>query len=193
MPETSESASIRAFVAVEIPDDVKDEICRLISHFSHKGHPIRWVRRENLHLTLVFLGENPPEFIAKVKTQLARAAAETTRFTMALSRLGVFPNERSPRVVWLGVEPGKTGLTALAGRVLRELVTVGFIPEKRPFSAHLTIGRVKEPLPDVRSILEREYASRAFPVDEVVLSQSHLHPTGPVYERLGQYRFTAGS
>jgi 2'-5' RNA ligase len=193
VPGASENASIRAFVAVEIPDDVKDEICRLISHFSHKGYPVHWVRRENLHLTLVFLGENPPEFTAKVKAQLARAAAETAGFALGMKGLGVFPSERSPRVIWLGVEPGKTELTALAACVLRELVTIGFIPEKRPFSAHLTIGRVKEPLPDVRSILERECVSRAFPVDEVVLFQSHLRPTGPVYERLGQYRFTAGS
>lgn len=186
MPELD---SIRAFVAVEIPDSVKDEIARLISHFTHKGYPVRWVNRNNLHLTLVFLGENPPEFIVRAQESLARAAAATAEFEMSVKGLGVFPNERSPRVIWLGIEQGRAELTALAQRALKELVTIGFIPEKRPFSAHLTIGRVKEQLSDARSILERPFAAPAFPVSELVLLRSFLKPTGPVYERLGRYAF----
>ena len=102
-------------------------------------------------------------------------------------------NERSPRVIWLGIEQGKTELTALAQRTLGELVTIGFIPEKRPFSAHLTIGRVKEPIPDARPILARPFASPAFPVSEMVLFRSFLKPTGPVYEALGRYPSPATS
>lgn len=186
---TPATAGIRAFVAVEIPDDVKDEVGRLVSHFSHQSLPVRWVSRNNLHLTLVFLGENPPEFVEKVKQQLALASAEIRAFSMSLKGLGVFPNEHSPRVIWLGIEQGRDELILLAQQTLKKLVTIGFIPEKRPFSAHLTIGRVREPIRDVRSIIGRPYASRAFPVRELVLFQSHLKPTGPVYERLGQYEF----
>jgi len=189
MPETD---SVRAFVAVEIPDAVKDEIIRLVSHFSHKGYPVRWVSRNNLHLTLVFLGNNPPEFIAGVKERLTGVAAATCRFDVSLKGLGVFPNERSPRVVWLGIEQGRNELTALAHDTLKGLVTIGFIPEKRPFSAHLTIGRVKEPLPDARPIIARPFASPAFPVSELVLFRSFLKPTGPVYEVLDRYPFTGG-
>lgn len=184
---SSATAGIRAFVAVEIPDDVKDEVGRLISHFSRQNLPVRWVGRNNLHLTLVFLGENPPEFIENVKKQFARTAAEIRAFSMSLKGLGVFPNERSARVIWLGIEQGREEVTLLAQQTLRRLVTIGFIPEKRPFSAHLTIGRVRAPIPDARSVISRPYASRAFPVTELVLFQSHLKPTGPVYERLGQY------
>jgi 2'-5' RNA ligase len=182
-------SGIRAFIAVEIPDDVKDEVGRVIAHFSRQGFPVRWVSHDNLHLTLVFLGENPPEFVEKAKSQLVLAAAETRAFSMSLKGLGVFPNERSPRVVWLGIEQGRDELILLAQQTLKELVTIGFIPEKRPFSAHLTIGRVRAPIHDVRAVLDRPYASRAFPVKELTLFQSHLRPTGPVYERLGQYEF----
>jgi len=189
MPEAD---SVRAFVAVEIPDRVKDEVVRLVSHFSHKGYPVRWVGRNNLHLTLAFLGENPPEFIARVEERLAPVAAATARFEMSLKGVGVFPNERSPRVIWLGIEQGRAELTALAQRALKELVTIGFIPERRPFSAHLTIGRVREPLPDVRPILERPFASPPFPVSELVLFRSFLRPTGPIYEALGRYPLATG-
>lgn len=181
------TADIRAFIAVEIPDDVKDEVGRLISHLSHQNLPVRWVSRDNLHLTLVFLGENPPEFIEEAKSQLALAVAEIRAFPMSLKGLGVFPNERSPRVIWLGIEQGRDELARLAQQTLKGLVTIGFIPEKRPFSAHLTIGRVRAPMPDARPIIDRPHASRAFPVKELVLFQSHLKPTGPVYERLGTY------
>jgi RNA 2',3'-cyclic 3'-phosphodiesterase len=179
--------SVRAFIAVETPESVKDEIGRLVSHFSHQGYPVRWVGRNNLHLTLVFLGSSPPEFIARVKERLARVAAATARFEMSVKGLGVFPNERLPRVIWLGIEQGKAELTALAQHTLKKLVAVGFIPEKRPFSAHLTIGRVREPLSDARAILERPFAVPAFPVSELVLFQSFLRPTGPVHEPLGRY------
>lgn len=183
-----DSTSIRAFIAVEIPSDVKDEVCRLIAHFRQQGHPVRWVGPNGLHLTLVFLGHNPPEFIEQVKGQLAKVASETRQFDLALKGIGVFPNERSPRVIWLGAEQGTQELCNLAEAVRRALVAIGFAPEKRAFSPHLTLGRVKAPIKDVRTVLGKEYASRRFPVRQLALFQSHLKPTGPVYERLAEYK-----
>ena len=179
--------TIRAFIAVEIPDDVRQEIGRTTAGFRRKDYPVRWVNPENLHLTLVFLGYNPAEFIAQVEYQLSKVAARTGRFELALKGLGAFPNERSARVIWVGADEGKDQLCALARSVAEEMIAIGFIPEKRPFSPHLTIGRVKAPIADIRPILGTTFAGRSFPVSEIVLVRSHLNPAGPVYERLAAF------
>jgi 2'-5' RNA ligase len=178
---------IRSFIAVEIPDDVKDDIEVLVGHFKAAGYPIRWVNRQNLHLTLVFLGENPPEFVDRARECLERVALAAPGFAVSLKGLGVFPNERSPRVVWVGFEQGAPELTSLALRIQNELVKIGFLPEPRPFSAHLTLGRVRERMPDIKPILSRSFASRSFLLKRVLLFQSTLEPTGPVYDELAAF------
>ena len=182
---------LRSFVAVEIPEDVKDEIARLTARLARAGYPVRWVNRSNLHLTLVFLGENPPEFISRVKDVLPKVAARVACFQWSLKNLGVFPNLRAPRVVWLGVDQGRSELTGLAGAVQQELVTIGLVPEARPFSAHLTIGRTRGPLPEASKLVEMPYASRSFSADRFILFRSQLRPTGPVYEALAEYPLLA--
>jgi 2'-5' RNA ligase len=181
------SKSIRAFIAVEIPDDVKQEVTRITEGFMRLSEPIRWVNRQNLHLTLVFLGENPLDFIDRVKEQLTAVSEQFTRFELSLKNLGAFPNERAPRVIWVGIEDGARELCELARNTQQSLVSIGFIPEKRPFSAHLTLGRVKGPVRDIKPILSRSLASRRFPVERIVLFRSYLQPTGPTYERLAEF------
>ena len=178
---------VRSFVAVEIPDDVRADIGRLISHLRARNYPVRWVSPGNLHLTLMFLGENPPDFTLRVRECLMRATTGVAEFSMSLSGLGAFPNERSARVVWLGVEKGRGELTSLAERVKNELATVGFVPDRASFSAHLTIGRVRERLSDARSILERPFAAHPFLVTCIVHLRSTLQPGGPVYEELAAF------
>jgi len=186
-PQLPMKRTVRTFIAVEIDAALRQRVVELIAALAAARAEVKWVEPDNLHLTLVFLGENPFEFIENAKAQLAQTAAQTPAFSTSLKSVGVFPNEHSPRVIWLGIEQGRDELVLLAQQTLRRLVTIGFIPEKRPFSAHLTIGRVRAPITNVRTVLDRPYASRAFPVNELMLFQSHLKPTGPVYERLGQY------
>jgi RNA 2',3'-cyclic 3'-phosphodiesterase len=123
-----------------------------------------------------------------VKERLEQVALAAPDFAISLKNVGVFPNERSARVVWLGVDQGAPELTNLALRVQGELTKIGFLPEKRPFSAHLTIGRVRERLEDVSRILSRTYASRAFGVKRIALIRSILQPTGPIYEELAEFK-----
>jgi 2'-5' RNA ligase len=147
------------------------------------------VANENLHLTLIFLGEVNEDFLTKAKAQLTGAAKVIKPFDASLNGLGAFPSPRSPRVVWIGMDKGKDETIDLQSKVEKQLGTIGYKPEDRKFHPHLTIGRVKGVIKDAAKIFETNYSSRNFPVNSIVLFKSTLRPEGPVYEKLQEFHF----
>jgi 2'-5' RNA ligase len=181
------SELIRSFVAVEVPGRVRQQISELLVVLRRQPlSSVRWVRPEQMHLTLAFLGEVTSDFITAVQGALVKAAPTIPGFAAQLGGLGAFPGLGRGRVVWAGMKMGKNELVALQREVTRVLVGVGYVPEARPFSPHLTLGRLREPA-NVAPVGQARFESEPFDVDRVVLFRSVLRPEGPVYTRLAEF------
>jgi 2'-5' RNA ligase len=146
------------------------------------GDAVRWVRPENLHVTLRFLGEIAPERQTPLAAQVRAQTAALAPFALRLGALASFPPARRPRVVVLELAPGEP-LAALASAVERGVVAAGFAPEARAFRGHLTLGRVREG-GRPPSLAALAVPPVAFDVTESVLFASELHPSGSRYTPL---------
>ncbi len=181
---------MRLFVAVPFPAGIENELGKLIDDWRKERDKVGWVKKENLHLTLKFLGETPLEKLEPLKTNLSSGLHGRTAFTLSLSGAGAFPNLNRARVLWVGVLEGKEKLAELAQKVEEATRPLGFPPEDRGFSAHLTVGRVKdgglsEPL--LIKVRACTFEAKGIIVSEAVLYQSELAPGGSVYTPLARF------
>jgi 2'-5' RNA ligase len=181
--------TIRAFIAIEIPEAIREAIKEITRRLRKTGADARWVKPENMHLTLRFLGNDVPRETADAIGQaLHDRLSPIWQFTVTIEGLGMFPNARKPRVVWLGIEPHDGPLLELREAVEAAVEEAGWPREKRPFSAHLTLARVKSQsgIGKLRQALDKGLSEPVgnVLVDEVSLIRSQLRPTGPVYEAL---------
>ena len=186
--------AIRSFFAVELSNELKQAVDALQRMLDSPRYNVRWVQPGNVHLTLRFLGEITEEELEAASGAAARAAAKGAPFRISLRGLGAFPSPGSPRIVWAGIEQCDP-LRQLEGDLTRELREARFPPPDKPFSPHLTLGRVKRPpgKEDLRRQLQRhqELVLGQQEVQEFSLIRSDLRSAGPVYEALT--RFTLGS
>jgi RNA 2',3'-cyclic 3'-phosphodiesterase len=179
---------MRLFLAVLLPDAVRDAIAAAVAPARAVAPRVRWVRAEHLHLTMKFLGERPDGDDESLAAAVAPAIASIPRFEATVRGTGAFPNFRRPRVVWLGMHP-PTSLGAIAARLDEALIPCGVAAESRPFRAHVTLGRVGEVLtPVAAASLEQSLGqvriAASFSVREVVMMQSTLGSGGPTYRAL---------
>ncbi len=173
-------------MAVSISEEARQQLALLLDRLGREpGLTVRWVRPELAHLTLAFLGEVSPEFIETAKVELSRVARQHRAFTMRLKALGAFPSRSRARVVWVGTDKGRSEVCALQKDVVAALSSIGYLPERRPFSPHLTVGRLRVP-GDVSRAAAIEFESAPFVVDRVALYRSVLGPGGPTYHELSQ-------
>ncbi len=131
---------MRTFIALNLPSRERQRIHRAVRGLREEGLPVRWVEPVNLHLTLKFLGEIRAERLADVEAALARVAAATPPFTLALEGFGAFPTLRRPRVIWMGAQ-ATPELRCLKQDLEWALADCGFEAETRAFHPHLTLGR----------------------------------------------------
>jgi 2'-5' RNA ligase len=185
---------IRAFVAVRVSAEVERSIEELIAELRSHNDGIKWVSSANLHLTLKFLGPSVPvEKIDRLKLELEKIAAATSPFELEASGVGGFPNLKHPHVLWVSLRGEALG--DLAARVDDVASRGGFEREQRTFRPHLTIARLKRPMlqSDTRARIEAVRA-RAFGVStirEMTLYRSTTAPTGPIYQALRPFKFSA--
>lgn len=186
MPESS----FRAFVAIEIPDPVRNTISALIGRLRERDvtNCVRWVRPEGIHATLKFLGDTTDEKERVIESALESTAAIRPGFDLSLGPLGSFRSRRLARdqVVWVGLSGETAQLLELAADVDRALVAVGFPAETRPFTPHLTLGRMRRGVRSVPSFTEDAAwppGDGAFHVDHLSLMESDLRPDGALYTR----------
>ena len=179
---------MRLFVAVQIPEHVRRAAAAVAARLKEDlGSAItaRWVAPENLHLTVRFIGEVPEDTAPAVLAAL-QAPLPVPPFEIVLRPCGVFPRSGPPRVIWIGLQDGFRSLLALHEECNRRLLRFGFEPERRPFSAHLTLARVKDG--DVRRIRRLVGAASSapigFPVTQATVLQSLLSPRGARYQAL---------
>lgn len=190
-----ESSEKRTFLAVFPPGDVIQELAGLIERVRRPGDGVSWVRPTNLHYTLRFLGDLGPGRVEAA----SRAAAESVRglapFEASLGSTGAFPNLRRPRVLWIGLEVGAESLELFARSLDEALSREGFDRPDRPFQAHLTLGRLREPergaVGHLAERLSGEHARGRFTVRTLTVIHSTLDPKGSIYRPLAEYELTA--
>jgi len=175
---------IRTFIAVDIPDSIREKIARLQAKLKEKKANVKWVRPQTIHITLKFLGDVEEERIDEIGEAIERAVKGFQPFTAFVGGAGRFPNDRKPRVLWVGVKKGGNALSELADRIENECAQLGFEKGKRKYSAHLTLGRVRSSK-NIGSVVEAmnsmEFEGGFFEASEVLIMKSDLKPTGAVY------------
>ncbi len=182
---------MRCFLALETPADAKKLLAGVQERLRRADADVAWVAEENLHLSLKFLGELTAEQIGRLTDRLRAEAARRPGMTLGYAGLGVFPERGLPRVVWAGATGDLEALAGLAAAAERAAEAVGVPRERRPFVAHLTLGRVRSArrIPQLQAALEeqRQGGWGGGPVRECVLYRSTLTPQGPVYEGLERF------
>jgi 2'-5' RNA ligase len=175
---------MRTFIAVELPENIKKKIEEVQAPLKRTNTFVSWVKPGNIHVTLKFLGEVPEERIEEIFGATEKALEEAGRFTMSLKGMGGFPNLKRPRVIWIGTGSGGEELSFLAKRIEEETEKIGFPKEKRSFSPHFTIGRVKSPK-NIEQLAARvessDFQTEEVEVAEVVVMKSQLTPAGAIY------------
>ncbi len=183
----------RLFIAVALPGPVISVLEEAQDALKAAGAPriVTWVAPANIHLTLKFLGETPITQCDAISAALSGAAGQHGPFTLSTSALGCFPSARDPRVIWTGLGGDVDPLQHLHKSIERATARLGFPPEQRPFSPHLTLGRVRRDA--TRAEAERlgilighsaPPPSVRWSVTELSLFRSELKPSGAVYTRL---------
>ena len=183
--------TVRTFLAVEVAPDIHAALVDLKRQLSHTGAAVRWVRDEGLHATVKFLGGVPETLLPDLRAAVTDAVGAQPPLPAAVRGLGMFPNPKRPRVIWVGLacQP----LTDLAAAVDAALEPLGFARENRPYHAHITLGRVKElrgwaPLD---SALQRHRADDFgdCAIGELIAFRSDLRRDGALYTKLWRIPF----
>jgi len=178
---------LRAFIAVDIEGELSEKLARLAESLKSTGADVKLVEKENFHITIRFLGNVPEESIDVIEKIMRDAVREVKPHKLKLRGVGAFPSPERPRVVWVGVE-GDEELRKIFERIERELRRLGFKPETKGFTAHVTLARVRSGrgrealvkwINDMKDVELGELE-----VKSIRLKKSTLTPRGPIYETL---------
>jgi 2'-5' RNA ligase len=181
-------SKIRTFIAIEIPKGIQEKIGELQNNLKAVGGRISWTKPGNIHLTLKFLGDTDEAIIDEIASELRLIAKNIAGFKIGVKGTGAFPNFKRPRVIWIGANSESDRLQELAAKIEDVMENFGFEKERRRFSAHLTLGRVKEatgiePVMDKLKSYEG-FEAGSFDVAAFYLIKSELHPAGSIYTPL---------
>lgn len=184
-------ARLRTFIAVNIGPQVRDRAVALQEKLAQAGAAVKWVEPDNLHVTLLFLGEVADRDVPAVCRVVLDRCKEQPAFTMSVEAAGCFPNPRRPRVLWVGVGEGTPELIALHDALEPPLLDLGcYRREQRPYTPHVTLGRVKSDRPTeslAEALVKRaQWKCGTVPVDEVLVMSSELTRDGPEYTVLAR-------
>lgn len=183
----TDSAKVRSFIAVSLDDPLRESIGALVSVLKRGGADVKWVNPGNLHLTLKFLGYIDEARVDDVSRRVAEVAGRHPAFSFSVLGSGAFPDAKRPRVIWVGLRDYDR-LIAIYKDLEAALVLEGFERESRPFSPHVTIGRVRSPrgidklMPEL--VKYKEYFFGQQRAEGILLMRSVLRPDGPQYSIL---------
>jgi len=184
---------MRLFIALKLPSAVRENLAALLKSLRAVSPQTRWVRPENLHVTLKFIGEVPETKLAAIRNALSLARSDQP-VTLNFRGLGFFPNEKHPRVFWAGIE-GSPNLKTLAADIDKAAEKLGIPHEQRPFSPHLTLARFEPPgLQEKLRYAIQENAARDFGslhAGQFHLIESQLKASGAEYTTLESFSFAA--
>jgi 2'-5' RNA ligase len=182
---------VRTFIAIDPGKPIRDRLVSLQESLQRAGADAKWVEPENLHVTLLFLGEVDIITVPEVCTAVAEAVAEHAAFTMTVEHTGCFPHARRPRILWAGVGTGTQEIVAIHDAVERPLLELGcYRREERKYTPHITLGRIRGERhhSDLGPALTRyaDWKGGETAVKEIHVMGSELTPQGPVYTILSR-------
>ena len=182
------SESIRTFIAINLDESIRRLINEIQNDLKKTECNVKWVKADNAHLTLKFLGNVKPKQIDEIKEILTSISQNTEAVNTHITQLGAFPKMNRPRVIWLGLHDEENEIASLASAIENELGKIGFKKENRPFKSHITLGRVRTPknLTELANEIE-DYELTEHPsqnINQIVLYKSTLTTSGPIYEAL---------
>ena len=181
-----EARPLRLFVAVDIPAAVRDGLEDAVETLRERVGNARWVPPQNWHVTMKFLGSTWPRLLDRVREACAGVASSHRPVETRLTGLGAFPSERRARVLWAGLDDPEERLSAIANALDRALAP-DFKTEKRAFTAHLTVARLQPARPVGEAMVGLDPRSKSFPIEGLVLYQSHLQRPAPRYEPVEEF------
>lgn len=200
--QESVQADLRLFIAVPLPEPVRDLLRTVVDDLREEPWPIRWVSPDNAHLTLNFIGEVSPERAELLRLALPPVIARHERFRLRTADLGVFPNQKRPRVLWLGLYGPAHRLVTLRSDIASMLRSMEFTDDKSELHPHITLGRLRDvrnmPTRDLPAQIAERFRAETesgrvsarntvpFPIDDVVLYRSMLGRDGPTYVELAR-------
>lgn len=186
-------AGVRSFIAIELSPAVRAALAGLVTRLAQTEADVKWVESVNLHLTLKFLGDVTPDHLTRLTQSLEDLAGERASFALSVGGVGCFPSPAEPHVIWAGLTAGQSDVAALFRAVEGTCAKLGFARERKPFSAHITLGRQRS---SHRAAALAEALAGAvdsegggFTVSGFTLFRSDLRPTGPVYTAAGTFPF----
>lgn len=191
-----DNQQIRSFIAIELPDELKSGLLQLQANMKSNGYKfVKWVAPEGIHITIKFLGNVFSQKLDDITGALERASAGVMSFQLETTELGAFPNLKCPNVLWLGVD-GEVGMLAnLQKKIDDALEPLGFAREKRAFTPHLTIARIRESASpqnrwDFGELITKTRFEVKYKIEvkDINLMKSQLLPVGAVYSCLAQIR-----
>jgi 2'-5' RNA ligase len=189
---------MRAFIAIELPQETKDALARLQNQLKKAGADVKWVEPQNIHLTLKFLGDITDEQFQKISLIIDTVAKEDHPYNIRINELGAFPKIEQLRVIWVGIDSGDKETKKIAKALEEMIQKIGIPKEDRAFSSHITLGRTRSALN--RNNLIDELRKRQenfkpengeFVATKITLFQSILSPTGPTYKALKEGNLAA--
>jgi 2'-5' RNA ligase len=182
---------MRTFIAIELPQEVRDALSRLQNQLKSSGADVKWVAPENIHLTLKFIGDIDDIKLDKIIRIIEDIAKNKNSFYIHLCSIGAFPKLSYPKVIWAGIDKGDSETKEIAKELEERIEKAGIPKEDRPFSSHITIGRLRSYLNREKLVQNLENVMREFQtenlefnVTEITLFKSTLTPKGPIYEIL---------
>jgi 2'-5' RNA ligase len=182
---------LRTFIAIDLGKTVRERLIVLQETLARSAPDVKWVEPENLHVTMLFLGEVDDRAVLDVCRAVTRSCQPVKRFSLSVEGLGCFGNPRRPRTIWVGVGEGAAELTALHGVLETTLLDLGcYRREERAFTPHITLGRVRQDGSggDLAPTLQQkaDWQAGTVAVSEVLVMSSELTPKGPIYSILSR-------
>jgi len=180
---------LRSFIAIELPEPVRAALSELQNELKKCGADVRWAKPESIHLTLKFLGDVEEKGVDHIVKLIEGTCRKYKAFSLEVAGAGVFPNKRSPRVLWVGINGNETFKT-LQNEVDEAMVSMGFEKENRKFIPHLTLGRFRS-LKGKDALMEKVESHRdiklgSADVNKISLMKSDLNPAGARYTTVAE-------
>lgn len=185
-----EKKLLRTFISIPLPHVVKSVKQMLTSTFETDRVKIRWVKHNNLHLTLHFLGFTPEDDIPMIEKEISDVISDLKPFDLTISRTGCFPDSLKPSVLYLGVDNDLKALNDLVNKLSFKMTTLGYKRRDENFTPHVTIGKINYPQkfkPDLSIFLNSSYENIQFSVDKIQLLSSEVLSEGVVYNILNTF------
>jgi 2'-5' RNA ligase len=186
---------IRSFLAFELPSEIKNMVVRVSGELRKSALDVRWVKVDNIHLTVVFMGNKKTEDIEAIGDEAQKVCLKYGIFDISLKGMGFFPNSRNPRVLWLGLHGDLDRMSYFRDALQKHLKPFGIKEEKRRFKPHLTLGRFRKSKKmdsrlDDLVLKYKDLTSPSCPLKELILFKSDLKPGGAEYTKLETWPLT---